>query len=199
MRDIPNHLFAFRLSAISLLVAVLLCLSAAGGPYCNAAESPKTLSKQIQTAEEMRIEAAEWAKALRQSYAQKQMRGKRRVVSEENYIQALSLYTDAEKAVNGWLARLQWELEHKRDIEQSSEYDESIKRAADNAEQFIGYAKGVLLDRKMGGPLSVGDLLKVLTDFGLQIWKEYRSGEQKQREALVKRLHTLKWKHFDGT
>ena len=185
--------FRSRSCVMPFLLATLLCLPAClQGPRPPAPEPQAGLPEQIQTAAQMKTRAEQSAADLKKAYGEKK-------VSEEDYTKVRSLYVDAQGAIDGWVTALQTEVEQGRDPRKSDKYSQSLQEAAGQAEIFIANARSLLVKSgvRTGGTSIIGDLLKVLGDLGVQVWKEYQSEKQKQKEALVKRLESLKWKPFD--
>jgi hypothetical protein len=159
------------------------------------AEHVETVTSGIGLLREQR-EQAQYAAALLKSMKQ------RDELSEGEYRQGVLCYVGAKAAVDGWLDRLLSELETGGGRELSGSHMQALQDAGAKFHTFMDYVSGLGEDRPQG-PLDelakiLPDAIKALVDAGIKLWGEIRPTGKEGREALIRRVESLRWLSFEN-
>jgi len=118
------------------------------------------------------------------------------------YIRGIKLYADAKAEFDGLIEELRFDLLNGREPASSATFNEALKKAAEERVAFTSFVSSKVDELGGARPLlpdviqSVPELVKAITDAGLAIWKEFRSGREQHRDALLNELDHLKWQPF---
>ena len=175
-----------------LSLIILVCVLTGIFVYGAAlAKTPADVSKGIELVSKQKSIGEGLASLLEDSYRDKE-------INSKDYKKGKRLYIDAKGAFDGWLDRLQFQLEAGRSIESSEEYKASLQDAVTKAVKFTVYVDKLIFGEPRGPVAGViVGLLEPLTNVGLEIWKEWKAANKHERERLIKKLESLKWKPFD--
>ena len=119
------------------------------------------------------------------------------------YLRGFTLYADAKSEFDGLITELRLDLESGRDPADSAKFDEALKTAAERRVTFTSFVSDAvdkLQGARPGLPEvieAVPELVKVIADAGLAIWKEFREAGQQRRDTILSELKRLEWQPFD--
>ena len=122
----------------------------------------------------------------------------------------IQLYAWAQADFNALIATLQAELIAEGELGEGKTFPTDVQRAARQRVVFTDYVQEKVLSKTEGeGTKSLAavlggadvisgmaELIDVLTGVGLDIWREYRAGDQEQRRQILEQLDALKWRSF---
>jgi hypothetical protein len=116
------------------------------------------------------------------------------------YAKGVTLYADAKAEFDGLIA----ELEQARPPDQSENFEAALKDAVAKRVAFTSFVTDTLIPHTEGAQRGGvgdfikggGDLIKALTDAGIAIWREFRSGSEARRKEIMQELESLRWPQF---
>ena len=120
----------------------------------------------------------------------------------KQYLRGFTLYADAKAEFDGLIAELRLDLESGQDPANSAKFSEALKTAAERRvafTSFVSEAVAKLQGARPGLPEvieAVPELVKVIADAGLEIWKAFREGGQQRRDSMLSELKRLEWRSF---
>ena len=89
-----------------------------------------------------------------------------------------------------------------QDLPTSAKFNEALKGAAEQRVAFTSFVSGEI-DKLQGARPGVPDvitavpeLVKVISDAGLSIWKAYHDTGKERRDAIMNELERLEWRSF---
>lgn len=113
------------------------------------------------------------------------------------------LYARAKAEFDGLISQLIYELEQARPPDQSDAFRAALTGAVEQRTAFTSFIADTVLphgDATKKGLFDfikvVPDLVKALTDAGLSIWREFRSGGEARRKEMRQELEALRWPPF---
>ncbi len=125
-------------------------------------------------------------------------------------IQGIKLYALAQADFNGLLETLKATLIKEGDLADSKLFQEALDLAVKRRVAFADFVDEKVLSRSQEGTRSIAavlgsagfvkgaaELLKVLTEAGLDIWREYRTADKEQRQQISDQLDSLMWRSYD--
>jgi len=120
------------------------------------------------------------------------------------YAKGVTLYAEAKAEFDGLIAELELELEQARPPDQSERFEAALKDAVAKRVAFTSFVTDTLVPHTEGAQKGIvgdfikggGDLIKALTDAGIGIWREYRSGSEARRKEIMQELESLRWPQF---
>jgi hypothetical protein len=119
------------------------------------------------------------------------------------YVQGITRYAEAKSDFDGLIEALKTDLIGHRDPTGSPRFAEAMRIAAEKRIAFTSFvADEVVGDREGGKSLLydvvrvVPDLVKALTEAGINIWREFRDAGRARRDQILDQLDHLKWKVF---
>lgn len=118
------------------------------------------------------------------------------------YVRGIKLYADAKSDFDGLIAELRFDLQSGEDPAKSAKFNEALKAAAEKSVAFTSFVSGEA--DKLGGArpglpdviTDVPDLVKVILEAGLSIWKAYHDASKERRDAIMSELERLEWRSF---
>jgi hypothetical protein len=118
------------------------------------------------------------------------------------YLRGFKLYADAKSDFEGLIAELRFDLVNGQDLATSAKFNEALKGAAEKRVAFTSFVSGEI-DKLQGARpglpdviTAVPELLKVISDAGLSIWKVYHDAGKERRDAIMNELERLEWRPF---
>lgn len=126
--------------------------------------------------------------------------------SEQDYVKARALYDEAMIQNNSWLTSLKLGIENNEDLEHSKAFKDKATAAAEATDAFVKYGKQ-LTQKKFSASVIpavvIDDLVKMLIENGIVLWKTYRAEELAARldqaARTEKELKWVRWEHLDET
>ncbi len=125
-------------------------------------------------------------------------------------IQGIKLYALAQADFNGLLETLKATLIKEGDLADSKLFQEALDLAVKRRVAFADFVDEKVLSRSQEGTKSIAavlgsagfvkgaaELLKVLMEAGLDIWREYRTADKEQRQQISDQLDSLMWRSYD--
>lgn len=120
------------------------------------------------------------------------------------YAKGVTLYAEAKAEFDGLIAELEHELEQARPPDQSETFESALKDAVAKRVAFTSFVTDTLVPHTEGAQKGIagdfikggGDLIKALTDAGIAIWREFRSGGEARRKEIMQELESLRWPQF---
>lgn len=118
------------------------------------------------------------------------------------YVKARDLYDAAMVQNNSWVTSLKLGIANKEDLEASQAFRDKAKAAGDATTAFLDF--GHTLTRP-GGEVkvltsqAVGEVIKILVENGIVIWKAHLAEQQAARLAAAERTEKeLKWSSWEN-
>jgi hypothetical protein len=120
------------------------------------------------------------------------------------YAKGVALYAEAKADFDGLIAELEHELEQARPPDQSERFEAALKDAVAKRVAFTSFVTDTLIPHTEGAQKGIAgdfikggaDLVKALTDAGIAIWREFRSGGEARRKEIMQELESLRWPQF---
>lgn len=121
--------------------------------------------------------------------------------SDATYKQARSLYDDAMAENNAWLLVLTSAIADGENLEKSASFKSKSKTAAESSNKFVQYCSTIPTiaeEKSMSFVPIAAEIIKMLVDNGIVIWKAYRLENQKERVERAERTKKeFVWKRWD--
>jgi hypothetical protein len=121
------------------------------------------------------------------------------------YAKGITRYSEAKAEFDGLIAELEHELGQPMPPDQSAAFASALKEAVDKRVAFTSFVTDTILPHTDNPPKGLGDfikgggeLIKVLTDAGIAIWREFRSAGEARRKEIRQELETLRWPQFSA-
>jgi|GEM_PF-4905372 len=124
--------------------------------------------------------------------------------------QGIQLYAFAQADFNGLLETLKGALIKGEELADSKRFQDALVLAVKRRVAFTDFVDEKVLSRSPKGTKSLAavlgaadfikgaaELLKVLMEAGLDIWREYRTVDKENRQQIRDQLDSLKWRSFD--
>jgi hypothetical protein len=116
----------------------------------------------------------------------------------------IRLYAEAKAEFDGLITQLEVELEQATPPSQSETFDAELKKAVAKRVAFTSFVTDTLVPHTEGAQKGIvgdfikggADLIKALTDAGIAIWREFRSGGEARRKEIRQELESLRWPQF---
>ena len=125
-------------------------------------------------------------------------------------IQGIKLYALAQADFNALLETLKGALIKGEDLADSKLFQEALDLAVKRRVAFTDFVDEKVLSLSQEGTKSIAavlgaadfikgaaELLKVLKEAGLDIWREYRTADKEQRQQIRDQLDSLTWRSYD--
>jgi len=120
------------------------------------------------------------------------------------YAKGVTLYAEAKAEFDGLITQLEHDLEQPKPPTESEKFEAELKKAVAKRVAFTSFVTDTLVPHTEAAQKGiVGDiikgsaeLIKVLTDAGLAIWHEFRSGSEARRKEIKQELESLRWPQF---
>lgn len=119
------------------------------------------------------------------------------------YVEGVRLYSEARADFDGLIEQLKYDLNQGLDLKTSPAFGQVLDNAARKRVAFTDFVSQNILSDVQGAKPALPDviaavpnLVKVLMDAGLNIWKEFRAGDKQRREDIRNQLDGLKWRSF---
>jgi hypothetical protein len=125
-------------------------------------------------------------------------------------VQGIQLYALAQADFNALLETLKGALIKGEDLSGSVNFQSALNLAVKRRVAFTDFVEDKVISQIPEGSRSIAalfssadflkgaaELLKVLKDAGLEIWREYRSADERQRQQISDQLDTLQWRSYD--
>jgi hypothetical protein len=120
------------------------------------------------------------------------------------YAKGVMLYADAKAEFDGLITQLEYELEQPKPPSQSEKFEAALKDAVAKRVAFTFYVTDTLVPHSEGAQKGIvgdfikggGDLIRALTDAGIAIWHEFRSGSEARCKEIKQELESLRWPQF---
>jgi hypothetical protein len=178
-----------------VLLTMLLSMIALGHPFAAQQTAPSDVATP---SEAIRLFASE--KSSAEQYAVILSTVEKNDAAQ--YIRGIKLYADAKAEFDGLIEELRFDLLNGQEPASSTKFNDALKEAAKKRVAFTSFVSDEV--DKLGSTRSllpdviqsVPELVKAITDSGLEIWKEFRSGREQHRDALLNELEHLKWQSF---
>ena len=124
------------------------------------------------------------------------------------FAQGIRLYTQAQGEFNALIETLKAGLIADGDPVGSTDLAAGLTRAADKRAAFLSFIDKRVIPKAggtrslaafIGGGDIVGsvvELIGILKDASLEVWKEYRAADRERRKQILEQLNGLKWRSF---
>lgn len=174
-----------------VLAAILAAWAPAGVPWAQAPapDGFRTLARE---------------KSLAQQFAELLNELGRR--NMEQYKRGIVLYANAKAEFDGLISELEHQLGQRQAPDEAAAFRDALAQAVEKRVAFTDFVTKEILPRSSGTTKGVGafvqmvpELLKVLMDAGLSIWRDYRSGDEARRRAIRDEIEKLRWPPFRVT
>ena len=122
--------------------------------------------------------------------------------NQSAYIRSRDLYDSAMVQNNSWVTSLKLGIANKEDLEASQAFRDKAKAAGDATTAFLNF--GHTLTRpggevKISTYQAVGEVIKILVENGIVIWKAHSAEQQAARLAAAERTEKeLKWSSWEN-
>ena len=117
------------------------------------------------------------------------------------YIRARDLYDEAMVQHNSWVTSLKLGIANNENLEMSRAFRDKAKSAGDATTAFLDYGYALThsgAETKSLTLQTVGEIIKILVENGVVIWKAYRAEESADRLAAAERTEKeLKWSSWE--
>jgi len=122
------------------------------------------------------------------------------------YATGITRYAAAKAEFDGLITELEHELRQPSPPDQSAAFDGALKEAVDKRVAFTSFVTDTILPHSENPPKGIvgdfikgsGDLIRVLTDAGIAIWREFRSSNEARRSEIKQELESLRWPQFSA-
>lgn len=190
MKVVTNRLF-FRLVYLSAPALLVGCYTLSAPQETPPSEAVVNARQQIaQSRENTQL----LARRIRQKFAGNE--------TQAAYIRARDLYDTAMVQNNSWVTSLKLGIANNENLEASQAFRDKAKTAGDATTAFLNYGYALThpgAEAKILTTESVGDVVKILVENGIAIWKAYLSEQQASRLAAAERTEKeLKWSSWEG-
>jgi hypothetical protein len=116
------------------------------------------------------------------------------------FVRGIQLYADAKAEFDAMIAELKFDLTAGQDPARSAVFTGALQGAA---EKRVAFVRREVVD-KLGGARpglpevlgTVPELVKVITDAGLSIWKAFHDAGKERRDAILAEVDRLQWRSF---
>jgi hypothetical protein len=184
----PQRQFPRWFAAIGF--AALVCLHVSGEIFAEeASDGIRVIAREKSLAEQFLV--------IMNDFGQKDI---------NQYAHGVVLYAEAKAEFDGLITQLEDELDRSKPLNQSEKFQKVLGDAVAKRVAFTTFVtdtliphtdsaqKGIVGDFIKGG----ADLIKALTDAGLAIWREYKSGGETRHKEIRQELESLRWPLFAG-
>ena len=118
-----------------------------------------------------------------------------------SYAVCIRHYAIARSEFNGFIEGIKTHVIEDTPIHQSESFQTSLDNAVDGRRSFTTcvdkFVDETETTKSFKDYISVAsELVKLLLGAGIEIWKEFRSADSAQREAILEQLNELKWESF---
>lgn len=186
-----------RRFSVSRQVRLLAALFLVG---CVPLSSPRDVppSEAVVTARQQIAQSREKTQLSIQRIKQK-YKGRETLAA---YIRARDLYDEAMVQNNSWVTSLKLGIANNEDLESSRAFMDKAKAAGDATTAFLDYGYALThpgAETKILTLQTVGEIIKILVENGVVIWKAYRAEESADRLAAAERTEKeLKWSSWEN-
>lgn len=175
-----------ELNLRKLVAFATLALSAMGMQECHKGKAPDATVVEargnIATYKEQAVLAASRVKAATKP-------------GSEEYAKARELYDLAMAENNGWVTSLKLGIQGGENLKDSAEFKSKAQAAAKATKAFVDYSSQVMRTRAI--PLAAAEIVKILVDNGLTVWKAVHEQRKQDRldegNRIEKELRWPKW------
>jgi hypothetical protein len=119
------------------------------------------------------------------------------------YVRGIALYADAKAEVDAMIAELKFDLTTGQDPGQSAALTGALQRAAEKRIAFTSFVSHEVVDKLEGAKPglpgvieAVPELIEVMTESGLSIWKAFHDASKERRDAILNEIDHLQWQSF---
>jgi len=117
------------------------------------------------------------------------------------YIRARDLYDESMVQNNSWVTSLKLGIANNEDLESSRAFMDKAKAAGDATTAFLDYGYALThpgAETKVLTYQTVGEVIKILVENGIVIWKAYKAEQAASRLAAAERTEKeLKWSSWE--
>jgi hypothetical protein len=129
---------------------------------------------------------------------------KRNVIQQTALLDGERLYDEAKAKFDGLIERLLVDLANEREPKQSAELRTAFEAAVERRIAFsqsvhdrLAALEGVKDLTGFGDALKAGaDVINKLIEAGVEIWKEYRRGDDLRRDTIRNQIKGTRWRPF---
>jgi len=119
------------------------------------------------------------------------------------FVRGIQLYADAKAEFDAMIAELKFDLTAGQDPARSAVFTGALQGAAEKRVAFTAFVRREVVD-KLGGARpglpevlgTVPELVKVIADAGLSIWKAFHDAGKERRDAILTEVDRLQWRSF---
>jgi hypothetical protein len=119
------------------------------------------------------------------------------------YVRGIQLYADAKAEFDAMIAELKFDLTAGQDPTHSAIFTGALQGAAQKRIAFTSFVSHEVIDKLKGARPGLPDvvavapdLVKVITDSGLAIWKAFHDANKERRDAILSEVDQLQWRSF---
>jgi hypothetical protein len=119
------------------------------------------------------------------------------------YVRGIQFYADAKAEFDAMIAELKFDLTTGQDPARSAVFTGALERAADKRVAFTTFVSREVVAKVDGARPGLPDvisaipeLVKVITDAGLSIWKAFHDAGKERRDAILAEVDLLRWRSF---
>jgi hypothetical protein len=125
------------------------------------------------------------------------------------YARGIQLYAQAQADFNALIEILKAELVAQGTLGESRDFDTNLQRAAARRVEFTDFVEEKVIAGTEQGTRSLaavlgsaefikgtGELITVLKDAALDIWREYKAARKEQQEQMLDQLDAMQWRSF---
>lgn len=118
------------------------------------------------------------------------------------YLRSRDLYDAAMVQNNSWVTSLKLGIANNEDLESSRAFMDKAKAAGDATTAFLDYGYALThpgAETKVLTYQTVGEVIKILVENGIVIWKAYKAEQSASRLAAAERTEKeLKWSSWEA-
>lgn len=118
------------------------------------------------------------------------------------YVKARDMYDVAMVQNNSWVTSLKLGIANNEDLEASQAFRDKAKAAGDATTAFLDYGYALThpgAETKVLTFQAVGEVIKILVENGIVIWKAYQAEQSASRLAAAERTEKeLRWSSWEG-
>jgi hypothetical protein len=120
------------------------------------------------------------------------------------YAQGIRLYGLARGQFNSLIEQMQFALQADEPPDISPQFQTALRSAVDARVAFTNFVDETILAKQPPGARSAvgevikgaAELIKVVSDATLAVWRDYRTAAEGRRRDLIARLDTYRWRPF---
>lgn len=191
MNTAGKHSFG-RLVCLCVPLFLIGCASLPGSEESPPSESVVNARQQIAQGRE---NTQLLAQRIKQKYKGKE--------TQAAYLRSRDLYDAAMVQNNSWVTSLKLGIANNENLESSRAFMDKAKAAGDATTAFLDYGYALThpgAEVKVLTAQTVGEVIKILVENGIVIWKAYKAEQAASRLAAAERTEKeLKWSSWETT